>query len=195
MNSTKRIIITLLFLTIFIVKNNPAIAKENNHSVKRLSSKQAESFEYAVKIAFVTNFARYTRWVDSSEKNIVLYTTSYRKLKPIFDKQKNKIVNGRKLKLRALGSRTKIPDGCIVFITKDIETKMVALILEKTANRPILTIGEGAGMAEKGCLINLLLIKQKIRFEVNLVAVKKSGLKLSSELLKLAKIIKPKEDR
>jgi hypothetical protein len=65
----------------------------------------------------------------------------------------------------------------------------VRAVLARTSGKPILTLGDTDGFAERGVLINLRRESARIGFEVNLEEAKKSGLKLSSRLLALGKII------
>jgi hypothetical protein len=56
---------------------------------------------------------------------------------------------------------------------------------------PVLTIGETAGFAKNGGIINLVLEDNKVRFEVNVRAAKDADLNISSRLLALARIVQP----
>ena len=62
-------------------------------------------------------------------------------------------------------------------------------IINTVKSLPILTIGETPGFARRGCIINLIVEDNKVRFEVNLDAAKLADLNISSRLLALAKII------
>ncbi|PYV15768.1 MAG: hypothetical protein DMG21_14080 [Acidobacteria bacterium] len=53
-----------------------------------------------------------------------------------------------------------------------------------------LTVGESAGFAGLGGVINLTVEENKLRFEVNLDAAERAGLKISSKLLSLARIVR-----
>jgi len=54
----------------------------------------------------------------------------------------------------------------------------------------VLTVSDGERLAEQGAMINLRLRGQKVGFDINLAAVDGAGLKLSSQLLKLARIVR-----
>jgi hypothetical protein len=57
---------------------------------------------------------------------------------------------------------------------------------------PVLTVADSPGFAERGVMINFFITRDdKVRFEVNLHEAESSGLRLSSQLLKLATIVKP----
>lgn len=55
--------------------------------------------------------------------------------------------------------------------------------------KPILTISDGRSFAEQGGLIGLARKGKKINFTINKSSVDKSGLKISSQLKSLAKVI------
>jgi hypothetical protein len=60
-------------------------------------------------------------------------------------------------------------------------------IIKALKDSPVLTVGEMDGFLESGGIINFLMEDKKVRFEINAVAVKRSKLKISSKLLRLAK--------
>ena len=66
-------------------------------------------------------------------------------------------------------------------------------VLARTSGKPILTLGDTEGFAARGVLINLRREATRISFEINLGAVRRSGLKFSSRLLALGKIVETRE--
>jgi hypothetical protein len=79
--------------------------------------------------------------------------------------------------------------GChILFIgysAKDHLTELFKFVHKK----PVLTISDMQGFANRGGMINFRRVKNYIRFEINAKAAQQAGLKISSQLLKLAIII------
>jgi len=53
-----------------------------------------------------------------------------------------------------------------------------------------MTVGEVEDFARDGGVINFVLRENKVRFEINVSAAERAGLKISSKLLKLADIIR-----
>ena len=53
----------------------------------------------------------------------------------------------------------------------------------------ILLVGQGHNFIEQGGMVNFAMTNKRIKLEVNLAAVEKAQLKLSSELLKHAKLV------
>ena len=62
-------------------------------------------------------------------------------------------------------------------------------ILDSVRGRPVLTVSDGAGFAQAGGMIELFVEGGRMRFAVNLDAVEQAHVRLSSQLLGLAKIV------
>ena len=77
----------------------------------------------------------------------------------------------------------------ILFISEP-ETQNINTIIEQLKNRKILIVSDTEGMAEKGASVNFVLVEGKLKFELNPAVIEDAGLKVSSQLQKLAIIIK-----
>ena len=53
----------------------------------------------------------------------------------------------------------------------------------------ILTIGDTEGFARQGVMVNFYMENKKVRFEINPKAAGRAGLKISSNLLRIARIV------
>lgn len=175
--------IAVLTITLFLL---PAIIILHKPS-------HANVIEYKVKAAFIEKFTRFIEWPfgegeGSSSPFIigVVGETAIREyLNELAEKRK---IKGKDIVIKAINDMSQINECQVVFISK-ASTNAVGNVISRTWNRPILTISECSGCAERGLLINFYLQEEYVRFEINDAAVKKSGLKFSSKLLKLAKII------
>jgi hypothetical protein len=76
----------------------------------------------------------------------------------------------------------------ILYIAK-MDAASLEAILDITRDRPILTVGDTEGYGEKGVLINLFVENRQVRFEINLPAVRRSGLSIDFRLLEVARLI------
>ncbi len=83
---------------------------------------------------------------------------------------------------------------CQILFVPESEEAQLPKILEKYKGRPVLIVGESAAAAEAGAGVALYFEKSKLQVAVNLQAVHASGIELSSELLKLARVIGPKPE-
>jgi hypothetical protein len=58
--------------------------------------------------------------------------------------------------------------------------------LRALSGAPILTIGAGIGFLDRGGVIGLIMRDERLRFELNIKAAERSGLKVSAKLQQLA---------
>ena len=79
--------------------------------------------------------------------------------------------------------------GCQAVFVAPGQRAAVPELLAVLESRPVLTIGDGEGMAAAGLMLNFLVEEQKVRFEANLAPVRRAGLTISSRLLGLAKTV------
>jgi len=159
----------------------------------------ALSTEYEVKAAFLYKFVMFTEWPKKAfadaKAPIVVQVIG----KDPFSGRLAKTFKGKKQRGRSFVVRHSlhVPETTaahVVFaggMSEENRAKLVAL----TKKKPVLLVGDTKGFAEEGAIVNLYLEKEKVRFEINANAAKAVKLKLSSQLLKLAKIVKTKKER
>ena len=67
--------------------------------------------------------------------------------------------------------------------------------IERIKSVPLLTVGEMDNFLEQGGIVNFVLKKKKVKFEINLDAAKQAKLLFKSTVLKLAKrVIQTKKE-
>ena len=80
--------------------------------------------------------------------------------------------------------------GCrILFISASEEKRLKDVLAGLPANA-ILTVSDIAGFSRRGGMIEFVLDGARVRFEVNLKIAERAGLVLSSELLKVAAVVR-----
>jgi hypothetical protein len=153
----------------------------------------SEELEYKLKAEFIERFTRFIDWpasssVPNSDVPFDICITGTNPLEEYLNtlsrnvKIKNKLVRVRNVTIEKV-------DSCNVLFISNSEASHLSAILEKISDRPILTVSDTAGFAEKGVLINFYRSGNYVRFEINNAAVQKSGLRFSSRLLKLARLV------
>ena len=106
-------------------------------------------------------------------------------LAPLSGKQ----IKGRTLAVKDVTSPADLKSCQIVFISPSEKPRYEA-ILASLKDSKILTVSEIEGFAEHGGIINFISERNKVRFEINPDAARNQGLTISSELLKLARLVK-----
>jgi len=93
-------------------------------------------------------------------------------------------LNGRSLAVREIDRPSEV-DGCQVLFIPAAETGVKA-VLDAAIMHAVLTVGESPRFLDEGGVINLQVIGRRVRFEVSPAAAERVGLRLSSQLLRLA---------
>lgn len=157
-----------------------------------LSRAQAPLSEADLKAALVFNFARYVEWPEqafaSREAPITICVLGRDRLGAAFA-----ALDGRKLQSRAARVRTGVATndmrGCHVVFVGDLAERQYAGVVRSLAGQPVLTIGEAENFIDSGGAIGIVEGEQRLQFEVNRNALEQAHLKVSSQLLKLARAV------
>jgi len=149
--------------------------------------------EYKVKAAFLYNFARFTEWpaekFESEDSPLVIGIVGEDPFGEHFDKLvKDKKIGNRPVRLRRLKEIAEAVD-CHVLFVGGLGREEVEKLFEKLGDRPVLTVGERPKFAHSHGVINFVIEDEKVRFEINPGRAKQRGLKISSRVLQLAKIV------
>jgi hypothetical protein len=78
----------------------------------------------------------------------------------------------------------------IVFIS-DSERDRLPAILKSLEASPVLTVGEMDEFAERGGVIRFRVEQDRVRLDINVAAAERARLRISSQLLKLARVVGP----
>lgn len=155
-------------------------------------AEMGSELEYRIKAAFLLNFTKYVTWPDASWErsggSIRVCVLGNSPFGAALDSIKGKKVHGRPIELVYTSAPDKLPACHVIFFGNNMEIEDVEKSLQ-LHERPILTVGEKKGFASRGGMINFIVVKNKVRFEINPHAVETASLKISSQLLKLAVIV------
>jgi hypothetical protein len=154
-----------------------------------------ESAEYVLKAGFLYNFTQLIQW---PEETASLSDTLYAPidfsmcvfgsdpfgnlLEVLADNLNNE---GRPMKILRLGLKDPWYDCHMLFVPK-AQNLLMDKILKKVADAPILVISEAPSQGERKPAINFLIKDDTIQFTLNKDAIKRSGLRVDSELLDIA---------
>ena len=171
--------------------------------------------EYKIKAAFLYHFITFVRGWDFEQKDgradeadaddpapILIGIIGRDPFQGAFAPLQDRQVQGRRVEVRVfkglseLGqddeeierhpAHERIKQCDLVFISAS-ERQYVDVLLEPIRQERILTVADTPGFLEKGGIINLLTEGQKVRFEINTAGARRAGLRIRSQLLRLAR--------
>jgi len=157
-----------------------------------LHAETAPLREYQVKAAFLYTITKFVEWsalsssVSSQTLNIAILGQD--PFGDNLDVIKGKTVKGRSIAIRHVHQIEEIRDCDVVFISFS-EKRRLTHILKQLQNLPVLTVADHEGFCEAGGMINLVNSKNRVVFEINVTAARRARLTISSQLLKLARIV------
>ena len=146
----------------------------------------AQTSEYEVKAAFLYNFARFVDWPGRAQGVVTLCLLTGDPFGGDIDIITGKPVGGARLLVRRI--EVDQTAGCQMVFIPASQAGRFAHLLDGLKGRPVLTVGDAPGFAERGAVINFYLEQNKVRFEINIDAARRTGLPISSQLLRLARI-------
>ena len=79
--------------------------------------------------------------------------------------------------------------ACQIIFVASSEKQQAREILRGLRGASVLTVGDTAGFAGLGGIINFVVDEGRVRFEINVKAAERAHLKISSRLLTVAKLI------
>jgi hypothetical protein len=155
---------------------------------QQIRAQSISSREYEIKAAYLYNFIKYVDW-PTSKDTVTIGVLGGNPFGPALSPLNGKIVKGRRVVVKEIDSVRDAANCQVIFVSSS-ERQRLREILENLKNAHVLTVGEMDGFAEDGGIINFIEENNKVRFEINPDAARRTGLTISSELLKLAKLTK-----
>jgi hypothetical protein len=160
----------------------------------------SEPTEYDLKAVFLFRFATpYVKWPESAfESKKSPFVVAIVGKDP-FGKTLDELLEGQKVGEHPIRIQRKSDVGdlehCHILFVPQSQEKHLAKIREFVKGKPILVVAESIAAAQTGAHIGFYLEKSRVRFAINPAAARSVKLDVSSELLKLAKLVENKSER
>ncbi len=149
--------------------------------------------ETQVKAAYLFSFAKFVKWpaetlpATSDPIRLCILNDSF------FQAQldliaRNKSIDGHPILVILVQNATQ-SRGCQELFISSAAKQNPLPIIESLRGTTVLTVGEEDGFVEEGGIINFILQDDRVHFQVNQNAANKAGIKMSSQLLSLAKLV------
>lgn len=144
------------------------------------------------KTLFIYNFTKYVEWpVEKKAGSFVIgFYGDYPDLLMELQKMaETKTAGSQTIVIANYANVDAIGDCHILFVNED-KSQELGTIIKKTATRPTLIVTDYEGLAARGSCINFYYESSKQRMEINPENINKRDLKVSGQLLSLAKVIR-----
>ncbi|MBJ6748744.1 YfiR family protein [Geomonas anaerohicana] len=149
--------------------------------------------EYQVKSAMVYNMAKYIEWpadaFSGTGAPLVVCCLGRGPFTAALEQYRGKTVLGHPLQVRRVQPGEEL-GICHLLVVSGVEKRYLAGILDQARRRSLLTVSDQPDFARLGGIIGLVEIEGRVRFEINVKAAQQSRFKISSQLLKLARIVR-----
>jgi len=144
--------------------------------------------EARLKAAFVSKFPQFVEWprqvLDGRQALDVCVAAPDPFGADLAELLAGETANGRPLALRRIESAAEVPQCHLLFLPARPEGRHP--LLAAAAARPILTVGDSPGFLDEGGMVGLRVVNGRVRFEIDEAAARRTGLRISSQLLRLA---------
>ena len=144
--------------------------------------------ENLIRSAMIYNFCKFVQWPESDLDTLVLGVMAAPDATLDFSSIQGKSVHHSYIKVRRVSSSEDLAGCQLVFSPQGMEGQLQGAFAAAQAES-ILTISEIDGFCSQGGIIQLVERRGKLRFFINNKAASESRLTLSSQLLKMAKIV------
>ena len=154
---------------------------------------QPQASEVSLKSAFLYKFVHYAEWpadaLGGAEDPISLCVLDHDEIAQVLeDAVRGRTSHDRPVVVRNL-AKSGDAAGCHLLFVGFSERSQIDRVLTSVADAPTLTVGDAEGFSRRGGIINFTRSGSRLGFEINRGAARRAGLALSSQLLKLSKLV------
>ncbi len=142
------------------------------------------------KAVFIYKFFDYVEWPESESAGAFKIGILGESLleEPLREISEKRSAGGRKIAIEVYRNIEALGKCHVLFISS-AHSKEIEEVLQRLGDRSVLTISDAVGVADRGVGINFVMVKGKLKFEINRQALKRAGLRASAQLLKLAILV------
>ena len=168
----KKSLFIFIFISIFIFHNNL----------------YAYEIEDKLKSIIVGKIAKFINWENSDSKEFVI-TVYKNQLGDYFNSIHNgKKINDKKIRIDYINNIENLKFTNILYISKATSAELSS-IFNYINKKNILTISDLRGFAQKGGIIQIYSLSQKLKLNINLQKAKKENIRIKASLLRMVNIV------
>jgi len=154
------------------------------------ASGQSEKPIHEIHAAMIYNFMKYVQWPDDGSTGdfvvgVLGEDNVFNTLKSYYD---GKPKGAKKYSIRKLNDASEAASCAVVYIGKN-KSKEFDNVKNAIAGKSILTITDSFNLGKKGSCINLKVVDDKLKFEINQSSINGASLKVAGQLASMAIMI------
>lgn len=155
------------------------------------SSLYAASSQEDVKVAIIGKLSNFITWNNTGNSDeFVIAVLADKEFKELLEaKYDGNSINTKKVVVKYIDSIDEINKPTILYIG-DLPHMEQYRVIKHAKENSILSISQESGFAQRGGVIQLYFVAQKIKLKINHEASIESNLKISAALLSIATIVK-----
>jgi len=183
---TRSFAVSLWICSIFMVVMGAMVIRSSD-----VYAQESKPGEYQVKAAFLYNFIKFVEWPNDRNTRTGIINICVLGEDPFddaFDSFQGETVGNRKLRIKSFRTLQHMDNCQVLFISRS-EKEDIEDILAAVKGLNILTVCDIEGFAQRGVILNFYIENNRVRFEINLNSLRRSGLRISSKVMHLARII------
>lgn len=163
-------------------------------SLQSFAEEPGNVAEYQVKAAFLYKFCFYVEWPPSAfadiNSPIVLGVAGPENLVAELDNiTKGHVINGRTLQVRRIDVNSNLAGVHVLFVARAEQSRLPQFVAQ-AQKVPLLLVTESPSGLDDGSGINFAVQDNRVRFDVGLDSTNRQGLRLSAQLLKVARAVR-----
>jgi YfiR/HmsC-like len=164
------------------MKRNIIVAFFALLATSRLSAQTTNHTAYSL---FVVSFAKYSSWPQPGSEFTIVVLGKSKVYDELVKLTANKNLNGLAYKIVQAETIEEVGDAQLVYLS-DNKSSSLDELNKATEGKPTMIVAEREGLAKKGAAFSLLVLDNKLRFDVNNAELEKRHIKVSSSLMNLA---------
>lgn len=151
--------------------------------------------EHTLKAGFLVNFSQFTTWphqaFTSPRSPFVVGIIGPDPFGSTLDAVVDGVdVGGHRIEIRRLLTGDEVRH-CHVLFVGPMNGRELKRMIDLVGSAPVLTVGEGPAFLDAGGMVAFRVENNRVRFDVNVIAARRAGLTLSSEMLQFARVVTP----
>lgn len=146
--------------------------------------------EYQAKAAFLYNAPKFVDWPPEAlpSSSFIIGVLGDDPFGPLLDQLTGRTIKGKQVVVRRITSLDRAAECQLLFIAAS-EQRRLSAVLGRLRALPLLTVSDIDGFAFASGMLELTMERNRLTFIVNNRQAERQGLKISSQMLKLAREI------